>query len=1446
MPALDRNVKVTCENCGTSVTKQKISRHKKSCSAGTLYCPKCPNFSTLSRDDLNYHIAKQHSAAGPSTTYKCKVCYAEFPGFYALRQHKKTQHGAQIGYGNIDVEDIVGDVDDQSLREELQSCKHFLVDSEMQKGRHSVFNFAVNNLTAQVIEEKLDCVLEKLKCVAKLNLALGFILKNIEDGKFRYFYAHENNTLLEQSKLVSNKDDLAKLKEILKKTDVIESCTKERANTKWRFFKLTNLTIFAALLKDIPMGCKDAVLPESLLRNGSINCLTYEQNTKKPYKDNLCLFRALALHLHGNERLEEETSKLFNLFLANSTNPDPSQFQGVCMDDIPVVEYIVGINIFIYDIDLIDGEMVGELARRSIKKYEKNVQLIRYNSHICYVDNINALFKAFRCPTCDKFFQKTGNLERHLVSCSERVKHIYPKNVYQLRETLFDKLDSFAIQYTEDQKLFTNLAVFDFESICVPEEKFKNTETTTWIGKHVPISVSISSNLIAKPIFLCNSNPRDLVESFIDAVEGLATQSKAQMKLKFLDIETAIKSKLTRTLETLNERRCRNQRDFEFEDHCFEDEEKDASTQFLQMQKNQLIELQEHLERYCNVLPVFGFNSAKYDINLIKSYLLPILINERNMEPTVIKKANQFVSFKFGDVQLLDIMNFLGGATSLDSFLKAYKTAETKGFFPYEWFDCPQKMDNSELPPYDAFFSKLRNVNPLEKDYSDYQKLLSSGLKSEQALSKMKLSKPPPSGEENYQYLLDIWNQENMCTFKDFLRWYNNKDVVPTLEAMEKMLAFYHKKGIDMLKLGCTLPNLANICLHKSTSAKFYPFTESDKDLLQKIREDMVGGPSIVFTRKAVVDETFIRNSENVCKSIVGIDASQLYPYSMCQPMPTGLYTRWEYDTESNRFKPQQNKTRSFENMVMSYFQRQRPDCKIESFYTTGTQKKIDCFKVDGFCAHCNTVFEAMGCFYHYCSCQEARPALTDEDIERGNKKREMDQMRKQYIKEKGYNIVEMWECEWWNLYKTTTCVKEHLRESFPYKRPLREESLLEQIRSGKLFGYVQCDIEVPEEFKEKFANFPPIFKNTNVGRHDIGSLMQDYAEKEGLLCQPRKMLISSYFLENGTLITPLLLFYLELGLVCKKIYRFVEYTPVKCFNEFVQSAVDARREGDENPNSSVVAETMKLLANSSYGYQIMDRSRHTVTKYLSDEKTHGAINTKLFKRLDHINDQLYEVELAKAEIEHREPIIVGFFILQYAKLRMLELYYNFFERFCDVNKFEELEMDTDSLYLALSEKELYDCIREESKAEWRLLRTKDCRDDFTANATTNFFPRTCCTKHIKHDKREPGLFKEEFRCTEMLCLCSKTYCCYDSNSNKYKFSSKGLNKRTLEDCGDGPMPKYRKVLDEFINVTSTNRGFRTVHHSVATYEQTKKGLSYFYPKRIVDTDGIHTRPLNL
>ena len=111
-----------------------------------------------------------------------------------------------------------------------------------------------------------------------------------------------------------------------------------------------------------------------------------------------------------------------------------------------------------------------------------------------------------------------------------------------------------------------------------------------------------------------------------------------------------------------------------------------------------------------------------------------------------------------------------------------------------------------------------------------------------------------------------------------------------------------------------------------------------------------------------------------------------------------------------------------------------------------------------------------MGCFYHFCPCQELRPSLTEEDFQRGSKKRELDALRRHYIQEKGYKVIEMWECEWWRLYKTNNTVKQHIREHFPYRRSLAAEQLLEEIKKGKLFGYVQCDIEVPENFEIKIC----------------------------------------------------------------------------------------------------------------------------------------------------------------------------------------------------------------------------------------------------------------------------------------------------------------------------------------------------------------------------------------
>ena len=123
---------------------------------------------------------------------------------------------------------------------------------------------------------------------------------------------------------------------------------------------------------------------------------------------------------------------------------------------------------------------------------------------------------------------------------------------------------------------------------------------------------------------------------------------------------------------------------------------------------------------------MFGFNREKYDLNLIKSYSLPILVNERDIEPTVIKKANQFFSFKFGVFQLMDIMNFLGGATSFDSFLKAYKTSEENDLSPTNGLITLTKCRNKNflhMTPFTVNFVAVTLLKPNTRTMLVYWKL---------------------------------------------------------------------------------------------------------------------------------------------------------------------------------------------------------------------------------------------------------------------------------------------------------------------------------------------------------------------------------------------------------------------------------------------------------------------------------------------------------------------------------------------------------------------------------------------------------------------------------------------------------------------------------------------------------------------------------------------------
>ena len=152
-----------------------------------------------------------------------------------------------------------------------------------------------------------------------------------------------------------------------------------------------------------------------------------------------------------------------------------------------------------------------------------------------------------------------------------------------------------------------------------------------------------------------------------------------------------------------------------------------------------------------------------------------------------------------------------------------HKKHQKQKVLPYEKLDHSGRMQNTDLPPFDGFHGKLRTFNPLEAEHTDYiEKWIDHRTSSYQ----IKTIKATLTGIEIYQYLQQLWKQEQVSSFKVFLRWCISHDVLPTLGALHKMFSFHHGKEIEMLKLGRLLPNLANIYLNKSTDAKIYPFKE--------------------------------------------------------------------------------------------------------------------------------------------------------------------------------------------------------------------------------------------------------------------------------------------------------------------------------------------------------------------------------------------------------------------------------------------------------------------------------------------------------------------------------------------------------------------------------------------------------------------------------------------
>jgi G:T-mismatch repair DNA endonuclease (very short patch repair protein) len=1257
----------------------------------------------------------------------------------------------------------------------------------------------------------------------KVAVSYGRLLSKMEDGEdeqVKYFHSSSNNSSLFSYDDHYNSYWLVDSESAFKACiDEIHDRVKEdthRPHTKWTLVGNVNasITLLRSSAGEMLMG-KLKTVPLHLRQHGMSHFHRHPKS-KRVIVDNLCFFRCLSFFLYKN------LSHVDELFHRVYGEANINLFEGVKMSEMRVIEAVFQIRIQVYKLCKRKKACKGErkvyvkFVRNSLSNGDRVMNLNLHKNHLSLIVDMKKYGELFMCSKCKRVFASNFNLKRHTGIKKEctRVNFVYKGGVYNPKKTIFQKLAEYNIETTECPTIYPYRIVFDFESYFTKSrtDKMRSTEIEL---DHKPLSASVSSDFpgYTEPVcFVREDNKADnpLVNTVLEYINELGILIGMAVRKHFHTIIQAL-DKLIKEHMAAEETALKLsglKRGF-------------SSKLPVQTLKCEVL-------NYIKRVPVIGFNSGRYDLNLIKREFHTFFSSKDSHEITTIKRCNQYIAVYTEHLVFLDIFNYLAPGYTYANYLKAFVGDTAKGIFPYSWMDSVRKLKCKTLPPRAAFYNSLTCQHITLEDYKSCQK---------------------------------VWREKKMVTFKDYLIHYNNLDVAPFVKAIKAHSKFFIDKSVDMFKDGLTLPGLTLKFLFQNsckTATPYVLFSKREQDLHNLVRKNLVGGPSIIFHRHHLSGVSKIRErlygeKSEVSKHILGIDANSLYLKCMGEAHCTGFYVVRRCE---DNFKPICSQRVSYSATEWLRYRAYIDQVDILHQYNYGEVclggKRIH---VDGFVPERKLVYQFHGCYWHGHVCHLTKSVLKTEAGKTWvQKKAENTAQITLYLKGLGYTVIEEYECRWLVLKEQPSCYqfKKHWAVKKPEtKQRLSERDILDGVQTGSIFGMIQVDIHTPEHLKPLFEEMTPIFKNALVSREDVGPHMKEFLESHDRLKKPQRQLIGSFYGEKILFGTPLLQWYLQKGLVVSKVYLLVEYTPEHTFEPFVKQVTEARRLGDKNVECKILSDLYKLLGNSSYGKTICNKQNFLKTRYVSPKRARNLVLHWSVQQVHDISENTVELSCLPSTVVYDLPTQIGFMVYQYAKLKMLAFYYDFLVKFIDKRKFELCEMDTDSYYFVLSEKKLDDAVypnmREEYFTERHLwLPSESCdiqhhRETYIACRTNNYpwFPQPCCESRLVYDKRTPGLFKVEWEGTEMTSLNSK---CYLGRGENCKLSCKGVIQKQNPLSSD----TYNNVLHTRGTHMVTNKGFKVVDHHMVTYTQVKKGLNYQYIKRKICDDGVSTVPLDI
>ena len=1235
------------------------------------------------------------------------------------------------------------------------------------------------------IHEALHSTYKKEDKSFKLLFSFGYVTEKFnedeETWQARLYYA-SHNYFYDDSVAIENKNSMNEVIGKVTTEHIVRKLSAKFPDTKTRLIGIYSMAVKVTRL-DYPIGAP-VELPDYIRKSPHIICLADAEY-------NSCFWDCLAL-AYGcrRDRYKAKSKSLSKGFY----NQDlPTTYQGFDMNHLDNYEEFdknFAINVVIYNED----ESIEYVRKSSLNDQRKPIYLNLYSNHFSYITDLKKLAKMYICNRCSSKHRNNGDLQRHIDTCKveQKDKFVkYPQIYEKPRNIIAELCDWFEVEL--DFK-YDYLITWDFESILLKINETTPGSNLKYYTKHVPICVSIATNVEGfKDVkFFLDQDPQTLCYLMFDYFDQVQAEAKRRMELKMVPLIRKISQHYN---------------------------ESDAKTW-----------LQKVFD-YCETVPIVGFNSGFYDINLVIEWFMKEIL-KRDANPFVIKNEMQYKVIKTSQFLFLDQMNYVGPGYNLRKFIKAYcTTGEEKSYFPYEWFDCYDKLDclvsdlkiedfkstlkDEELSPDD--FNNLMQtckslnliyIRDLLKYYSclDVGPFLNACLEQKKiyydreldmykdaftlpGLSEKILFQPPPGFREYLQRKIPENNHhfnpnnidEKITGYKkqddmnvnvkhSEFEFYISKEEILKLFEKQKYQCYYcwfklYNKTWSLDRIDCSLPHTSGNCViacincnkHRSDTfmpifyrrkalirfAKDHPMIylvgEKDKRVFYKLKQNIVGGPSIVYHRyhekdKTKIDRLHYDKSQSrwyynegdgkVVKSIVGFDANALYLYCLGQDQLCG---------------------------------------KLE-WIPTEEEYKIE-YDLD-------------------------TASLDEEAIKKYEKDRELSDKSKQL--QQG--------------------MKQLLIDPIGYL--------------NEFFGAIEVDIIIPEEKYEYFGEMPPIFKNIEYSDELSGEFMKKTITKVRGKYQTSRKLIASLKGDRMVMNSDLLKWLVEKGAVITKVYGIIPAIRGRPFKWFMDWVSDERRKGDTDTKHAIIAEAAKLIGNSSYGRTGMNKNKFSKIRFCDEKQFNRAKNNYFYQDAEEY-DGVYEVKSKPRTITQNMPIQVAFNVLQIAKLRMLQFAYDCIDKYVERKDFQFMYMDTDSSYMALSD-------------DFDKLIKPELREEFEREKST-WFPRVDTPENKAFDKRTPGLFKEEWSGDSMIALCSKTYYCSGKEDKK---SCKGLKKSTNIEILDAKT--YKECLQNNDVAMGENKGIRYENHTMKTYAQKKIGLSPIYSKGVVMSDGCHIHPLNI